>query len=308
MTGGGSIGAVLRRRRAPLGGVALLAGAAFVSLWIGTPSGWGPFEAFWLVLFGDDPGARTLARARALEVAALAAGGAVQAVACAFTGSGALTGSGRGLLEREGALLTGASAGGWTLFCGYGAGWAGAGAAAGALVGAALTRRSASTGTNAGPNAGAVRRALLAALPIGFLVHALATAPSQGLVWLDAASAMAGDAAGLDAPRAAVLAAASLVAAGALLAPRGPARWLAATGGGVATAAVGWFAGVGLAARLLAPGAGPAGVALAGALVALGGEAALAALTAPGRLPVAAATFPLALALAALRPGRASAD
>lgn len=281
------------RRVHPGVGAALALGALlWLSLWIGTPSGWGPFEALGLVLFGDDAGARTLARARALEVVALAVGGAIQVLACVVAGRG------RGLVAREAPLLTGASAGAWTLFCGYGAAWAGAGAAAGALAGAWV----------AASTSGALRRALLAVLPTGFLVHALATAPSQGLVWLDASRALGGDAAGLDGARVAVLAAGALVGAASLLAPGGPARWLAAAAGGVAAAAVGWFAGAGSVVRTLAPGCTPVRAALLGAALVVGAEAGLAALTAPGRLPVAAATFPLALAAAVLARGGSDDD
>ncbi|MEZ5977006.1 MAG: hypothetical protein R3F34_02145 [Planctomycetota bacterium] len=256
---------------------ALALAAAWLSLWVGTPSGWGPFEAVGRLFGGDS----SRARARAFEIALLALGAATQAAVVSLARAGAAAS------EAGGAFA--ASASGLARLAGLANPLVGALGVGGALLG--------HLGARARGDARRVAWVLLA--PSAWLLWSLATVDGETRTFVPWSHGVFGDVWDARAPELMFAAAGAVVAlAASFLADARTRAVLGTCAQGAAVAATGWFCGIGwLAARLL-PGAGPVRTALTAALVVVLGEAGLAALTEPGRLPVAAVTGTLALIVA----------
>jgi hypothetical protein len=260
--------------------VLVLVAAAWLSLWVGTPRAYGPFEAVG-AMFSGDVALRTLVRSRGLEILLLALGGAVQAAVVPLVRArvgveapSAFGASGAGLAATFGVALPIEAA---------------CGAASGAL-GALVSRL----------GGDARRIAALVLAPALYLVWTLGTTAGESRVWIDVSRRVFGDVAGANGGDLALAAAALLVALAALLVHDARVRAvLGALAAGASAAAVGWFGGLGFLAARAGAGAGAALV--LGATLAVSGECALAAASEPGRLPVAAATG-LAALLVALLP------
>ena len=259
--------------------VLVLAAAAWLSLWVGTPRAYGPFATVG-ALFTDDVALRTLVRARGLEILLLVLGGAVQAAVVPLL---------RLRVGSEAPSAFGASAAGVAAAFGSAAPLVGACGAAGGALGALVPRLGGDTR----------RTAALVLGPVIFAGLALATTGSESRAWIDVARRLFGDVAGADGADLALAAAALLVALAALFVREPRVRAiLGALAAGTSTAAVGWFGGLAFLAARAGTGAG--GALVGGATLAVLGEVALAAAGEPGRLPIAAATGGLALLVAVL--------